>query len=106
MKKKRIVFAVVLLVVLMVTLTGCIPGDGSYTVGSPAGFWWGIWHGMIVWISFIIGLFTGGDRTIYESINTGWPYNLGFLIGAGAQFGSITGGLVRVNINTRRRKRD
>ncbi|MCL2573131.1 MAG: hypothetical protein FWE34_01110 [Defluviitaleaceae bacterium] len=86
----------------MAILTGCVPGDPRYTYDNPAGFFWGLWHGAIVWISFIIGLFTGGDRTIYEAFNNGWLYNLGFLIGMGATTGGATGGIIRININSKR----
>ena len=103
MRVKKTIIAVALLVILALLLTGCVPGDPSYTAENPAGFWWGIWHGIIAWISFFIGLFTGGDRTIYETFNTGWPYNLGFLIGAGVQFSGFTGGIIRININSRSR---
>ena len=80
-----IVFAIAVLLIL--SLSGCVPMDGTYTVDKPAGFWWGIWHGMIAWITFFMGVFTGGKYTIYEAVNTGWGYNIGFLIGIGAVFG-------------------
>ena len=92
MKNKKIIFAILLIVILPVILAGCVPGDGSYD-GKPAGFFWGLWHGFIVWITFFMGLFTGGKYTIYEAINTGWAYNLGFLIGAGSALGGSIGGV-------------
>jgi len=98
MKIKRIVGIVVCVAILMFALTGCVPGDARYTVDTPAGFWWGIWHGFIIIISFIISVFTGGSYTIYESINTGWPYNLGFLLGVGMSIGGSSGGLININI--------
>lgn len=47
---------------------------------TPAGFWLGLWQGMIILISFITSLF---DKTIniYQAGNTGVTYNLGYLIG-------------------------
>jgi hypothetical protein len=45
-----------------------------------AGFWAGVWHGLIIVITFIVSLFTS-EVGIYETHNTGWPYNLGFLLG-------------------------
>jgi len=84
MKKK--ILLIVISAILLISLTGCIPNDGTYTNEHPAGFWWGIWHGAIAWITFFMGLFTGGKYTIYEAVNTGWGYNLGFLIGISSIF--------------------
>ena len=93
---KKFIFTIICLILITILLTGCVPGDGKYDVENPAGFWWGIWHGLIVWISFIMGLFTGGEYTIYETFNTGWPYNLGFLIGVSSSIGGISIGGVRI----------
>jgi len=93
MRNKKVLLIIALVVLIAIFLTGCVPGDGSYDADRPAGFWWGLWHGLIVWITFFMGLFTGGKYTIYEAINTGWPYNLGFLIGLGSSVGGgIKGG--------------
>jgi len=92
--RKRIMLAAVLLLAA-VALASCVPGDGNYDAENPAGFWWGIWHGSIVVITFFMGLFTGGEYTIYEAFNTGWSYNLGFLLGMGIYGGGI-GGIVRI----------
>ena len=93
MKSKKIIFIIAGLIILAVCLNGCVPGDGSYNSGNQAGFFWGLWHGFIVWITFFMGLFTGGAYTIYESANTGWTYNLGFLIGLGSSLGGSVGGV-------------
>lgn len=78
-----------LLVLLAVSLTGCVPGDGSYTQEDPAGFFWGVWHGWIAPISLIMGLFQENIR-IYEVNNTGWAYDLGFYIAVISGFGGIS----------------
>jgi len=101
MRNKKIMLLIALAAVSLVILSGCVPGDVRYTAENPAGFFWGLRHGLIVWISFFIGIFTGGDRTIYETANTGWTYNLGFLLGVGSHIGGISGGLVRININSK-----
>jgi hypothetical protein len=88
MKTKQIIMLATFIAAMLI-LVGCAPGHTRFTQTAPAGFFWGIWHGMIVWLSFIVGLFTEGQYTIYESVNTGWTYNLGFLLGAS---GSIGGG--------------
>ena len=83
-RKVALIFFVLLVVV---SFAGCAPGHDRFTYDSPAGFWWGLWHGMIAIIMFFVGLFTNGRYTIYEAVNTGWSYNLGFLIGVSALFG-------------------
>jgi hypothetical protein len=95
MKNKKL-FIIVLISMLLV---GCVPGNERFNSENPAGFFWGVWHGMIVWISFFMGLFTGGAYTIYESNNTGWAYNLGFILGMSACVGGASKGLVNITIN-------
>lgn len=85
--KKYFVFLIIVMV--LVVLSGCVPGDGSYTSDKPAGFFWGVWHGWIAPISLIIGLFNKAIR-VYEPINTGWFYDLGFYIAILGGFGSIS----------------
>lgn len=51
-----------------------------------AGFWRGLWHGIISPITFIISLFTE-EVNIYEVYNTGAWYDFGFVLGAGILFG-------------------
>ena len=87
--KKRVVFLSFLTVLILLTFTGCVPGDGTYTVSKPAGFFWGIWHGWIAPLSLIVGLFKHNIR-IYESVNNGWWYNFGFYIAVISGFGSIS----------------
>lgn len=54
---------------------------------TPAGFWAGFWHGVIAPIAFIVSLFQPGVR-MYETKNTGWKYDLGFLFGVMVVLGS------------------
>lgn len=61
-------------------LAACAAGDPRFTAADPAGFWVGIWHGVIAPITFVVGLFDG-DVEIYERINTGSWYDAGFLFG-------------------------
>jgi hypothetical protein len=53
---------------------------------SPAGFLAGLWHGLIVQITFIISLFSVNVR-IYETNNCGRWYDFGFLIGISSSLG-------------------
>jgi len=59
--------------------------------GKIAGFWMGLWHGLISPITFIISVFTDNIR-FYEIHNSGTWYNFGFVLGAGLFFsGGILG---------------
>lgn len=77
--------AVALLVALS-TLAACAAGDERFTGEDPAGFWFGLWHGLIALPALIIGLFADGVQ-MYERNNTGGWYDLGFLIGIGIMAG-------------------
>ncbi len=85
--KKAILIS--LMMVLVVTMAGCIPGDGTNTSQDPAGFFWGVWHGWVAPISLIIGLFNDNIR-IYEPNNSGWFYDLGFYIAVISGFGGVS----------------
>jgi hypothetical protein len=54
--------------------------------GSIAGFWLGLWHGLICPVTFVISLFS--DKVyLYEVHNNGGWYNFGFMMGACIIFG-------------------
>jgi hypothetical protein len=55
---------------------------------KPAGFWAGLWHGIILPITFIIRLFNP-NVGIYEINNNGRWYDFGFFLGVS---GSVGGG--------------
>ena len=86
--KKYIIFALVLLVVFIGL--SCAPGnyrwDPNVQGSKPANFWAGLWHGIIVVITFIVSLFNKRVG-IYEVNNYGWPYNLGFILGLSLSIG-------------------
>ena len=52
----------------------------------PAGFWAGLWHGLICPIAFVVSLFTPAVR-MYEVNNRGRLYDFGFLIGVSVVLG-------------------
>ncbi|MFA4845708.1 MAG: hypothetical protein WC654_04075 [Patescibacteria group bacterium] len=70
-------------------LAGCAAGPNELTgtlvqgADAPAGFWLGLWHGIICVVTFIISLFSD-NVGVYEVHNKGALYDLGFLLGAGA----------------------
>lgn len=82
--RPRAWFAVLILAILA---AACFPGTPS--VPDPAGFFTGIWHGWIAPISLIYSFFNS-DVSIYEPINTGWPYDLGFYMAIISGFGGLS----------------
>lgn len=80
---------IILIVVLTMILTACLPGDGKHTADQAAGFFWGIWHGWMAPLSLILGLINKTTR-IYEVNNTGWLYDLGFYAAVISGFGGFS----------------
>ena len=90
---------VFMILMMLIAISGCTAGpnelmdlpDGE---GKVAGFWQGLWHGVISPFAFLISLLS--DKVhIYEAHNNGGWYNFGFLIGASAIFGGSGGGAAR-----------
>ncbi|MCG8489814.1 MAG: hypothetical protein MI756_20255 [Chromatiales bacterium] len=69
---------VILLSVIM--LASCTAGDSQFTAEHPAGFFWGLWHGVISVVSLVIHLFND-NVLVYEVDNSGGWYDFGFLLG-------------------------
>ena len=86
MKKRMILIGLLMLVVLLVS--GCVPGDGKADAENTAGFFWGIWHGWVAPISLIISLFNR-DIRIYEIYNSGWWYDFGYYMAVISGFGGL-----------------
>ncbi len=92
---RRRIMWLVLAVTILVVLAACAPGanpsvDTAPAEGDVAGFWLGIWHGIIAPITFIISLFTE-NVNFYEVHNNGGWYDFGFVLGAGILFGGSRG---------------
>jgi hypothetical protein len=75
-------------------LTSCAAGNERFDM-DPAGFWAGLWHGLISLVTFIISLFNS-DVAIYEVNNSGWPYNLGFILGIMIFYGGSSKGTCKM----------
>ena len=95
---KRISF-VIILISIMVLLSACAAGpNGLRNIpdedGEVAGFWKGIWHGLISPITFLISLFSKSVYVFEVHNNGGW-YTFGFLLGASITFGGSGGGAAR-----------
>ena len=91
----RRVRSILLLVLLVFVLAGCAaganPGVGTVAEsGHIAGFWLGLWHGVIAPITFVISLFNDGVN-VYEVHNNGNWYNFGFVLGVGLLRGGSHG---------------
>jgi hypothetical protein len=78
--------AIIAVVVLALALCGCAAGDPQLTSERPAGFWLGLWHGIISWVTLIVGIFDPSVE-VYERNNTGGWYDFGFLLGATSIWG-------------------
>jgi hypothetical protein len=70
---------------ILMILAACTAGANNLmnTVGSQgevAGFWQGLWHGLIAIVTFIISLFKD-NVSVYEVHNNGAWYNFGFILG-------------------------
>ncbi len=102
MRKRQVFMGVSVLLLFGLFLTACTAGDPRYTVQQPAGFWHGLWHGVISVVAFVISLFNG-DVTVYEVHNTGAWYNLGFLLGVTSIWGGGSGATWK---SAERRRRD
>ena len=87
--KKSVLF--ILMGLLLISLAACTAGPNELagTVnpeGEFAGFWQGLWHGIIAPVTFIISLFNN-KVGIYEAHNNGGWYNFGYLFGLMIIFG-------------------
>lgn len=86
-RKLSIIFLCVF--ILIIVASSCAPGNTRFDA-KPAGFWAGLWHGLICVITFIISLFSK-NVTMYEVSNSGGWYNFGFLLGAAIALGGSWG---------------
>ena len=90
MKKYFVLFIICFIALIFVF--GCAAGpnpsvEKENQEGDVAGFWLGLWHGIISPITFIVSLLSKNVH-FYEVHNNGGWYNLGFVLGAGILFGS------------------
>jgi len=95
-------FKLLILILFLLVLTACTAGDPQFSQDNPAGFWYGIWHGIISVITLIIHVFNE-NVAVYEINNSGGWYDFGFLLGVIC----IWGGSSHVSCKTSaRRQRD
>jgi hypothetical protein len=101
MEKIKVVLILAMIVFLFAS---CAPGPNDMEKtpneeGRVAGFFMGVWHGLIAPITFIISIFTKSVR-FYEVHNNGFWYNFGFVLGAGL---FLSGGILGRGSRKRRR---
>lgn len=77
---KHPLLGALLVVAAMLFLNGCAPGNERFDVDGPAGFFWGLWHGAISWVTLIVGCWNDSVH-VYEVRNTGGWYDFGFILG-------------------------
>src|SRR4249920_3728102 len=95
-----------LVIATALLLTACAAGPNELvdTGPDPAGFWLGLWQGLISPITFIVSLFTR-NVNIYEVQNNGNWYDFGFMLGVACAFGSGGWGGTAGARRTRKRSR-
>ena len=81
---------IVCLIVMAALVGGCVAGPNALAgepneSGEVAGFWLGLWHGIVSPITFVASLFADSVH-FYEVHNSGGWYNFGFVVGAGILF--------------------
>lgn len=91
MNRQKLQILSLALILVVILVSGC--AQSNQAVGTPgsdgvAGFWAGLWQGLILPVAFIVSLFNS-DVGIYEIHNNGNLYNLGFVLGTWIVFGSI-----------------
>src|SRR4029453_13860199 len=90
MKRSKLALVALGVAVGGLALAACAPGANDVAAtGSQelAGFWLGLWHGIIAPVTFVISLFNDNVK-IYEVDNNGNWYNFGFVLGLSVVLGS------------------
>ena len=92
MSRRQVARAAVMVAAVLV-LAACAAGANTVAQANQpdaAGFWLGLWQGLISPITFLISLFNN-DVNIYEVNNNGNWYNFGFMLGVAVVFSGPAG---------------
>ena len=89
---------------MLIVLSSCAAGPNALAGGGgdAAGFWLGLWQGLISPITFIVSLFNS-NVNIYEVHNNGNWYDFGFMLGISTVFAGGPGASVPYRSRRRRR---
>jgi hypothetical protein len=79
------------LFLIALLLAGCVAGPNELAgtpdkEGDVAGFWQGLWNGIIAPVTFVLSLFIDTIKAYDVHNNGGW-YDFGFLLGVSIIFG-------------------
>lgn len=88
-RNNRIIILLFMMSTLFIISCAYQPSPIAY---NPPGFFMGLFHGITIIISFIGSIFM--DIRIYAFPNSGFFYDLGYLIGVGIVFAGIGGSTV------------
>jgi hypothetical protein len=80
---------IAILAAVALLLAGCADqvNFAEAAVYPQVGFWYGLWHGMILPFAWVVSLFDK-DVAIYAIYNNGGWYDFGFILGAAMFWGS------------------
>ncbi|MGY0234224.1 hypothetical protein [Longispora urticae] len=95
-RSRRAVTTALVGVGVLLVLSACAGAAGPNNVATVnaahlSGFWPGLWHGLILPVTFIVSLFNH-NVGIYEVHNTGTWYNVGFALGLATSIGALSRG--------------
>lgn len=76
---------------LIFLLSACTATQPSAANATTPGFFFGLWHGFIAPVTFIVSLFVDTLR-IYAYPNAGLWYDFGFMLGIGGFSGGLFAG--------------
>lgn len=90
---------------LLLLLAGCAAGPASKWAppAEAAGFFVGLWHGVLLLLTLVVSFFTD-DVRIYEVHNAGVSYDIGFVLGVLAV--SSTGVKITTGRSSKRHRAD
>jgi hypothetical protein len=79
---RRLVELVGAVLVTLLLASCAAQGNPDVSPTGGANFWFGLWHGLILPVTFVVSLFNDGVG-VYEVANEGHWYDFGFVLGAG-----------------------
>lgn len=87
-RSRRATTVTIAVLVVALVLAGCAAGQNDASnahIAHVAGFWLGLWQGLISPITFLVSLFND-HVSVYEVHNNGNWYDFGFMLGVAVIF--------------------